>query len=453
MASMVNMFPAASATAAAAPTAPTAIPVTANAATAALPSQQPTATAVPLNGPSVISSDVGSLIAAAAAASNGAQQQHHPHPIPIPHHHATTATAIVLPNKSNGPPPTVHSINISDLMRLKEQQPQLQQQQQQPMELGSLNLSSMLPATPLPPSEVGASQHPPPGLIKNLIEPLPASALKGLIKADPEAQQQQFNNNNDDGSNHAGGMVKMEKSDCANAACLDASAAAMAEPVFSPMSMGSGGDHMVSSPGSPGSHHHACSPGSSGSGGGCGGGKMKGSSPSRKKSTSSSSGSGSGSDEHDDISNIPSLKMRIQVISQRLGIPPDMPIELINGGHGFKNPMSSDVVVKPEQEKLPPMRPESDPSKFQCRVCSKIFNLQRLLNRHMKCHSDTKRYLCTFCGKGFNDTFDLKRHTRTHTGNTKLDKILLCLNTSYFFRCAAIQMCPLREIFHSTVLP
>lgn len=43
------------------------------------------------------------------------------------------------------------------------------------------------------------------------------------------------------------------------------------------------------------------------------------------------------------------------------------------------------------------------------------FHLQRLLNRHAKCHSDFKRYLCTFCGKGFNDTFDLKRHTRTHT--------------------------------------
>ena len=99
----------------------------------------------------------------------------------------------------------------------------------------------------------------------------------------------------------------------------------------------------------------------------------------------------------------------------QLGIPPDAPIELINGGHGFKNPLSADGMVKTE-EKLPPVRPDSDPSKFQCRICSKQFTLQRLLNRHMKCHSDTKRYLCTFCGKGFNDTFDLKRHTRTHTG-------------------------------------
>lgn len=55
---------------------------------------------------------------------------------------------------------------------------------------------------------------------------------------------------------------------------------------------------------------------------------------------------------------------------------------------------------------------------FTCSICSKSFPLQRLLNRHLKCHSEIKRYLCTICGKGFNDTFDLKRHTRTHTGKT-----------------------------------
>lgn len=56
----------------------------------------------------------------------------------------------------------------------------------------------------------------------------------------------------------------------------------------------------------------------------------------------------------------------------------------------------------------------SDPLK--CSVCGKKFSLQRLLNRHMKCHSDVKRYSCAYCGKGFNDTFDLKRHIRTHSG-------------------------------------
>ena len=58
-------------------------------------------------------------------------------------------------------------------------------------------------------------------------------------------------------------------------------------------------------------------------------------------------------------------------------------------------------------------------NEFSCRICNKSFPLQRLLNRHVKCHSDIKRYLCTTCGKGFNDTFDLKRHTRTHTGTSK----------------------------------
>lgn len=58
----------------------------------------------------------------------------------------------------------------------------------------------------------------------------------------------------------------------------------------------------------------------------------------------------------------------------------------------------------------------SNPDPLKCSVCGKKFSLQRLLNRHMKCHSDVKRYSCAYCGKGFNDTFDLKRHIRTHSG-------------------------------------
>ena len=65
----------------------------------------------------------------------------------------------------------------------------------------------------------------------------------------------------------------------------------------SPGSPASGGSAGMGQPGSPmgGQQQHS--------------GKMKGS-PTRKKSTSST--------EEDDISNIPSLKMRIQVISQRV---------------------------------------------------------------------------------------------------------------------------------------
>uniref|UniRef100_A0ACB8FT13 Uncharacterized protein n=1 Tax=Sphaerodactylus townsendi TaxID=933632 RepID=A0ACB8FT13_9SAUR len=53
---------------------------------------------------------------------------------------------------------------------------------------------------------------------------------------------------------------------------------------------------------------------------------------------------------------------------------------------------------------------------FQCSVCSKRFPLQRMLNRHLKCHNSVKKHICRYCAKGFNDTFDLKRHLRTHTG-------------------------------------
>ena len=133
-------------------------------------------------------------------------------------------------------------------------------------------------------------------------------------------------------------------------------------------------------------------------------------------------------------------------------------MELINGGHGIKNPLALDLPARPEPEKAEPVRPEED-GKFKCKVCQKGFSLQRLLNRHMKCHSDVKRYLCTFCGKGFNDTFDLKRHTRTHTGaNRLLFAMRLDIRSSLFmlfilhlFRSSTLQVQSLREIFHPTL--
>jgi len=266
-------------------------------------------------------------------------------------------------------------------------------------------------------------------VLKGLIEPLPASALKGLIKIEPTNTASGPPTVNPvtattTSSNHYGtfinGFIKIEQPDGSykfdpNNIHVDGISAEthgqldQFNPVFSP------GSSSMASPGSPNSENS-------------GGGKMA-----RKKSTASTT-----SDE-DDISNIPSLQTRIQIISQRIGIPPDVPIELINGGHGIKNPLSSDLPEKTAVEKLPPARPESDPSKFQCRLCSKIFTLQRLLNRHMKCHSDTKRYLCTFCGKGFNDTFDLKRHTRTHTG-VRPYKCNLC-EKSFTQRCSLESHC------------
>nr|XP_028593970.1 transcription factor Ovo-like 2 isoform X3 [Podarcis muralis] len=71
---------------------------------------------------------------------------------------------------------------------------------------------------------------------------------------------------------------------------------------------------------------------------------------------------------------------------------------------------------------------------YNCELCGKGFRLQRMLNRHTKCHSQVKRHLCTFCGKGFNDTFDLKRHVRTHTG-IRPYKCEIC-NKAFTQRCS-----------------
>nr|CAG4643044.1 EOG090X020Y [Ilyocryptus agilis] len=171
----------------------------------------------------------------------------------------------------------------------------------------------------------------------------------------------------------------------------------------------------------------------------------------------------------------------LQDISLQLGLPGDQPLEFVNGGHGIKNPLVHDRISGeskdstrdgsesdsqsshhhlPSHHRAPSTSKSKrgsasaggssgpgsatgadpdDPSKFTCRLCSKHFTLQRLLNRHMKCHSDVKRYLCTFCGKGFNDTFDLKRHTRTHTG-VRPYKCALC-EKSFTQRCSLESHC------------
>ncbi|CAD5220739.1 unnamed protein product [Bursaphelenchus xylophilus] len=126
---------------------------------------------------------------------------------------------------------------------------------------------------------------------------------------------------------------------------------------------------------------------------------------------------------------IPPLLPVLRTIPQ-----PSVPsVEYVNGGYGVKNPLLQAVgTSSPTIDTTP--APTTTPGIYRCRICGKEFHLQRLLNRHAKCHSDLKRYLCTFCGKGFNDTFDLKRHTRTHTG-VRPYKCEMC-DKSFTQRCS-----------------
>ncbi|MEE6510619.1 hypothetical protein FKM82_030613 [Ascaphus truei] len=102
---------------------------------------------------------------------------------------------------------------------------------------------------------------------------------------------------------------------------------------------------------------------------------------------------------------------------------------------------NADGQVGALQEKRPPVRSKikfttgtCNEEIYSCDICGKGFRLQRMLNRHLKCHNQVKRHLCTFCGKGFNDTFDLKRHVRTHTG-IRPYKCEIC-NKAFTQRCS-----------------
>ncbi|CAK9298554.1 unnamed protein product [Gordionus sp. m RMFG-2023] len=174
---------------------------------------------------------------------------------------------------------------------------------------------------------------------------------------------------------------------------------------------------------------------------------------------------------------------RIQLLQKKMQIPADVPIELINGGYGIKNPLLQNLNQTPlplsaeiiqENNSHGSSTPSSLMIKSEfngnshqstttdhnfnittldtaektgndvsgngrlkviaCQICGKQFTYMRLLKRHLKCHSLLKRYLCTYCCKGFNDTFDLKRHTRTHTG-VKPYKCQMC-DKSFTQRCS-----------------
>lgn len=141
--------------------------------------------------------------------------------------------------------------------------------QESQLDLKSLGIQIPIPGVSCGETTISAVQPP---ALKSLVEPLPASALQGLIKIEP-CISNGFNPN----------LIKQEET-CEN---LEGYPSA-----YSPLPMQS-----MMSPGSPTPSSHS------------GGGKMK--TPSRKKSTAST-------DEEDDISNIPSLQMRIQIIQQRV---------------------------------------------------------------------------------------------------------------------------------------
>ena len=192
------------------------------------------------------------------------------------------------------------NINLGDLMKIKSEQAAAA--------AAAAASASMGTITMLPKESV---VNP----IKNLIEPLPASALKGLIKVEAAAAPPPL-----PPPVYTPSLVKVEQPEQLpqqpilklEMTAPNVGTTPTTQPpgeVFSPLdSMGSSAASMAS-PGSPsGSSVHPHSPPAA-TNSGNGGGKMKGS-PARKKSTSSS--------EEDDISNIPSLKMRIQLISQRV---------------------------------------------------------------------------------------------------------------------------------------
>ena len=182
----------------------------------------------------------------------------------------------------------VATVNVADLVRLKGQQQQ-QQQQHRPEDL------ILGPTVQVTTTDQGVS------VLKGLIEPLPASALRGLIKIEPSTTTTTYK--------CIPSFIKVEPNQATETVTATATTVAIepptdqqfieqVKPVFSPLSIGSAS---LASPGSPNSSTSN------------GGGKMK-SSPSRKKSTSSLT------QEEEDISNIPSLQTRIQIISQRVSV-------------------------------------------------------------------------------------------------------------------------------------
>ena len=203
------------------------------------------------------------------------------------------------------------------------------------------------------------SSNPLPSVIKNLVEPLPASALKDFIKVEPESVEENSSMGVQMPVTASSTGVPSPPQVFAPTQCFNIKIESNnnsissspfplnAEPtpatIFTPISLSSTPCNIISSPGQIlGASNVSQSILEETPAGTIGGGKMKCSLTRKKSTCSTSSNSSTGTsngvantvvtgisstltsntpsaNDEEDISNIPSLQMRIQIISQRVG--------------------------------------------------------------------------------------------------------------------------------------
>ncbi|XP_014679835.1 PREDICTED: protein ovo-like [Priapulus caudatus] len=139
------------------------------------------------------------------------------------------------------------------------------------------------------------------------------------------------------------------------------------------------------------------------------------------------------------LSPLAGTHVNMPFLQAQLGLPPDIPVEVINGGHGIKNPLLREAAGKGggggdhhvATEPLPPAPIQADDNKFLCKICSKVVLLQRLLNtdtnevpssfntipvylRDTLRPRDTgvRPYQCGHCEKRFTQRCSLESHAR-----------------------------------------
>jgi len=74
---------------------------------------------------------------------------------------------------------------------------------------------------------------------------------------------------------------------------------------------------------------------------------------------------------------------------------------------------------------------EWDIKSFECKKCSKVFNLKTSLNNHMLTHSNIKPFICSFCGKAFKLKNTLNIHILGQHTNERPFKCNLCSKGFY----------------------